>query len=70
MIDFLKNFFCLNEERVSIITTVFFTFVVTALYLLFTTHNIPDNLTDLLIWFAGFIIGYNGLQMTRNVNKS
>ena len=68
VINFLKNLFCLNEERISIVIIAFVMFVIGALYLLFTKHEIPNELTDIIIWLAGFIIGYNGLQATRNFN--
>lgn len=66
---YFGNLLCLDEKRVSIIVLVFLAFTIVGMYLLFKTHDIPDNLTDLLIWFGGFIIGYNGLQEVRNITK-
>lgn len=68
---FLKHLFCLDEQRVSIIIISYVVFVISAVYQIFTKGYLTEQLVDIIIWLSAFIVGYNGLQLSRstNVNK-
>jgi hypothetical protein len=59
MREWIKNFFSLDERRVSTLTIAFFAFCGVGVWLLITTKNIPMPLTYIIISISGLIAGVN-----------